>query len=458
MNPLEDSLQYVRDHKDEHLNDYKEILSIPSISTLPENKPDIERCAAWLADQLGRLNLDKVDVMPTGGHPLVYGEWLQAGVDKPTVLVYGHYDVQPADPLEEWNSPPFEPTINGDYIVARGASDMKGQIFAQIKAAEALVNHGGLPFNIKYLIEGEEEIGSENLESFIDNHLDLLECDFVLNTDACIFGKDQPGITYSLRGLAYFELEVRTSQKDLHSGRFGGSVRNPIHVLNNLITGMHDDQGRVTLPGFYDDVRELPDEERAAIAELPFTDERWRTMSTSDALYGEDGYTTKERVGVRPALDVNGIWSGFTGEGAKTVLPAVATCKLSTRLVAHQDHRKIVDMFRAYLEANVPEHVTWDLRDLSGGPGASMDRHSPWMKAAVEALRETFDKDTLFSPEGGSVPVVGMMQEKLGADSIMLGFALPDDGIHGPNEHQYLPNFFRGIETYIHYMTKLGEA
>ena len=457
MSQLKAALNQVRDDRDQHLSEYKELLSIPSVSTLPEHKGDILRCADWLAAQLKQAGMDNVDIKDTGGHPIVYGESLKAGKDKPTVLVYGHYDVQPADPFDEWDSPPFDPTINGDYIIARGASDMKGQIFAQIKAVQALTAHGDFPFNIKYLIEGEEEIGSENLDTFIDNNSDLLQCDVVLNTDACIFDKDQPGITYSLRGLAYFEIEIRTCEKDLHSGRFGGSVRNPIHILSELIAGMHDDQGRVTLPGFYDDVRALPQEERDAIAQLPFTDERWRKMSTSEALYGEDGFTTKERVGVRPALDINGIWGGFTGEGAKTVLPAVATCKLSTRLVAHQDHTKVPAMLRAYLEAHMPDHVQWELRDLSGGPAATMDRHSPWMAAATAALHDTFGKDTLFSPEGGSVPVVGMMQEKLGVDSIMLGFALPDDGIHGPNERQYLPNFYRGIETYIHYMIRLGD-
>ena len=454
MSTLEAALEWARANKDAHLAELKEVLSIPSVSTLAAHKPDILRCADWLADQLKRLNLTKVEIMPTGGHPVVYGEWLEAP-GKPTVLIYGHYDVQPADPFEEWDSPPFEPTVREDYLYARGASDMKGQIFGQIKAMEALSKNGGLPFNVKYLIEGEEEIGSENLESFIDANLDMLKCDFVLNTDAAIYGKDQPGITYSLRGLAYFEIEVRGPGKDLHSGRFGGSVRNPANELCILLAGMHDADGRVTLPGFYDNVRDLPQEERDALAKLPGSEKDWLAMCGSKATYGEKGYSTAERVGVRPCLDINGIWSGFTGEGAKTVLPAVATAKLSTRLVANQKHTDIPAMLNAYMEANAPKDITWVVRDLGGGPGATMDRHSPYMKAAVEALRTTFGKDTLFSPMGGSIPVVGMMQEKLGADSILLGFALPDDGIHGPNERQYVPNFYRGIETYIHYMTSV---
>jgi acetylornithine deacetylase/succinyl-diaminopimelate desuccinylase-like protein len=458
MADIETALNYVREHRDAHQKELIEVLSIPSVSTLAEHKPDIERCANWLADQLRRLNLDTVEIKPTGGHPIVYGEWLQAGADKPTVLVYGHYDVQPADPFDEWDSPPFDPEIRDDYIYARGASDMKGQIFAQIKAAEAMANHGGLPFNIKYLIEGEEEIGSENLEAFIDKNVELLKCDFVLNTDAGIYSIDQPGITYSLRGLAYFEVEVRGPSKDLHSGRFGGTVRNPIHVLSDLISGMHDDEGRVTLPGFYDKVREVPGDERAALAALPYEDEHWKEMSASKALYGEKGYFPLEQIGIRPCLDVNGIWSGFTGEGAKTVLPSVATCKLSTRLVAHQVHTDIPAMLNAYMEANVPEGIDWEVRDLGGGPAATMDRHSKWMTAAEDALRESYNKDTLFSPEGGSIPVIAMMQQKLGVDSIMLGFSLPDDGIHGPNERQYMPNFFLGIETYIRYMGRVAET
>lgn len=451
MSDLEAALDWARSHTEEHLAELKEVLAIPSVSTLTEHKPDILRCADWIAGQLKRLGLSTVEIKETPGHPIVYGEWLGAP-GKPTVLIYGHYDVQPADPFEEWDSPPFEPTVREDYIYARGASDMKGQIFAEIKAMESVSKHGGLPFNVKYLIEGEEEIGSENLEDFIDNNIDLLQCDFVLNTDAGIYSKDQPGITYSLRGLAYFEIEVRGPSKDLHSGRFGGTVRNPANELCKLIAGLHDEKGRVTLPGFYDDVREISQEERDDIAKLPYSDEEWMEMSCSKALHGEDGFTTHERVGVRPCLDVNGIWSGFTGDGAKTVLPAVATVKLSTRLVAHQKHQNIPAMLNAYMEANVAEGLEWEVRDLGGGPGASMDRHSTYMKAAEDALRTTYGKKTLFSPEGGSVPVVGMMQEKLGADSIMLGFALPDDGIHGPNERQYLPNFFKGIETYIHYL------
>ena len=300
----------------------------------------------------------------------------------------------------------------------------------------------------------EEEICSEQLEDFVNNNVDLLKCDFVLNCDAGIHGKDLPGIVYSLRGLSYFELELRAHGKDLHSGRFGGSVLNPIHVLCELIAGMHDENGRVTLPGFYDKVRDLDAEEREALSKLPYSDDHWMEMATAKALHGEKGFSTIERVGARPALDVNGIWAGFTGEGAKTVLPAVAHAKLSTRLVADQRSKDIDAQLRAYLDANVPDGIAYTLTELHTGEGSIMARDSEYMQHALAALKEVFGKDPVFSREGGSVPVVSLLQENLGVDSIMLGFALPDDGIHGPNERQYLPNFFRGIETYIRFLAK----
>ena len=456
MASVDAAIAYARSHTDEHLEQYKELLAIPSVSTLSEHTDDIKRCGEWLAGQLRALGMTRVEIMPTPRHPVVYAEWLGAP-GKPTILVYGHYDVQPADPFDEWESPPFEPTIRGDYIHARGASDMKGQIFAQIKAMECLVAQGDPPVNIKYLLEGEEEIGSPNLGPFIDAHKEMLKCDVVLNCDAGIHAPDQPAISYSLRGLAYFEVEIRAHKKDLHSGLFGGSVANPAHVLCELIAGMHDENGRVTLPGFYDRVRDLEDEEREALAKIPQSDEEWIAMAGAKGLYGEVGYTTVERIGARPTLEVNGIWSGFIGEGSKTVLPAVATAKISARLVADQNPGDVKAQLEGYLRASAPDLVDWELRELVHGPGAIMDRNSPYMRAAVDALRATFDADTIFRREGGSIPVVGMMQEQLGVDSVLLGFALHSDGIHGPNERQYLPNFFRGIETYIHYLTKLAE-
>jgi len=454
MAVTDQAIAAVQDNRERHLHELKDLLSIPSVSTDPDRTDDVLRCAGFMADQLRALKLDRVEVMPTGGHPIVYGEWLNAP-GKPTVLVYGHYDVQPAELADGWDTEPFEPTIKDGYIYARGASDMKSQIFAQIKAMECIVMQGDPPVNIKYLIEGEEEIGSAHLEAFIDNNLDLLACDFVLNCDAAIDGKDQPGITYGLRGLAYFELMIQGPENDLHSGKFGGAIRNPIHVLAELIAGMHDADGRVTLPGFYDKVRDLDPEEREALAKLPYSDKDFQELSGSKSLYGETGYTTIERIGARPALDVNGIWGGYTGAGAKTVLPARAHAKLSTRLVPDQDWRDIESTLRAYLDANVPAGVHWTLHEHSGGPPAIMDRNSPYMAAAIEALEEVFNNEVHFSREGGSIPIVALLQQKLGVDTILLGFGLPDDAIHGPNERQYLPNFHKGIETYIRFLGKL---
>jgi acetylornithine deacetylase/succinyl-diaminopimelate desuccinylase-like protein len=454
MTALNAAIEHARARHEAYLDELKGLLAIPSISTLPENKEDVLRTAEWFADALRGLGMTRAEVMPTPCHPMVYAEWLGAP-GKATVLVYGHYDVQPVDPLDEWETAPFEPTVRGDYIHARGASDMKGQIFAQLKAVEALVAQGDLPINLKYLLEGEEEIGSPSLDDYVDANHDLLQCDFVLNCDTGIVSPDLPAIVYALRGLSYFELEIRGPQKDLHSGLFGGAVHNPAQVLCDLIAGMHDADGRVTLPGFYDTVREVDDDERAQIARMPLSDDDWRNMAGVPALWGEKGYTTLERVGARPTLEVNGLVSGFIVEGAKTVLPARALAKISTRLVADQEPTAIKAQLAAYVEANAPETVTWEVRELSHGPGAIMERDSAPMRAAAAALKEVFGVEPILRREGGSVPIVGVLQEKLGVDSIMLGFALPDDGIHGPNERQYLPNLYKGIETYIRFMMSL---
>ncbi len=456
MTHADKAVELARGRHAAFLDQYAEILHIPSVSTLPEHRADVRRMAEWWAAELRRLGMTRVEINETPCHPIVCAEWLNAP-GKPTVLVYGHYDVQPVDPVDEWESDPFGADVRGEWIFARGASDMKGQIFAQMKAMECLRDaDGAYPVNIKYLLEGEEEIGSANLPDFIDTHCEQLACDVTLNCDAGMHAPDTPSITYALRGLAYFEIELRAPGHDLHSGLFGGSVRNPIHVLADLIAGMHNARGRVTLPGFYDRVRALDEEERALLARVPWSEEEWLDMTGAAALYGEEGYTTHERVGARPTLDVNGIWGGFTGEGAKTVLPARAWAKLSTRLVPDQHHGEIEGMLRAYLEANAPKDVEWTLKVHSLGPGAVMDRESTYMQSAAAALEEVFGRPPLFKREGGSVPVVGLFQEKLGVDSIMLGFALPGDGIHGPNERQHLPTLFRGVETYIRFLCRLS--
>lgn len=445
------AIHCARGRREQHLAALKEVLAIPSISTLPAHKGDVERTASWIAEELRRIGISHVEIMPTGGHPIVYAE--QSSVPgKRTVLVYGHYDVQPADPMEEWVSPPFEATVRGDNLYARGASDMKGQMVALMKAVECLTNVGDLPVHMKFLFEGEEEIGSPHLAPFIRSHRELFGCDVVLNCDSGILRPDLPAIVYALRGLAYFEIEVRGPKNDLHSGMFGGTVHNPAQVLCELIAGMHDADGRVTLPHFYDDVLPLSKDDREALARLPGSDDQWRAIAGTPALWGESGYSTVERAGARPTLDVNGIVGGFAGEGSKTVLPAKALAKISMRLVPNQDAVAVAEQLRAYLREKAPPTVTWEVREMAHCPPAVMRRDSPAMHAAVRALKDVFGVEPLFKREGGSVPAVAMLHRLLGVDTVMLGFALPDDGFHGPNEKLHLPNFFRGIETYIRFL------
>jgi acetylornithine deacetylase/succinyl-diaminopimelate desuccinylase-like protein len=449
------ALEFARRNHDRYLAEYKEFLSIPSVSTLSEHKPDMQRAAEWVAGQMRQMGLQNVEIMPTKGHPVVYGEWLGAP-GQPTVLVYGHYDVQPVDPLHEWTSPPFEPTIKGDNIYARGASDMKGQDHAFLKALEALLKHDELAVNVKVMIEGEEEIGSPNLGAFMDEHKEKLKCDVALNADSGIMRPDLPSITYGLRGLAYFEVWVYGPKQDLHSGLFGGSVPNPAQVLCELIAGMHDENGHITLPGFYDKVRVLSEAERAELARLPHSDERWQEMTGVPQLYGEKGFTTLERLGARPTLEVNGLLSGFTGEGSKTVLPAKAMAKISTRLVPYQDHKEVEQQLKEYFRQNAPPMVRWEVRNLVSGPAVLVRQDTAGARAAAKALEETFGVKPVFKMEGGSVPVVSMVQDKLGVDSILMGFGLPDDNLHSPNEKQHLPNYYRGIEAYIRFFSALA--
>lgn len=457
MPPLaEQACQYARAQREAHLEQLQVLLRMPSISTLPEHAPDVQRTAQWLAEELRRLGMEDVEIFPTEGHPIVYGHWLRAE-GRPTVLIYGHYDVQPADPLDEWDSPPFEPVIRGEDIHARGASDMKGQITAILRAVDALSAQGDLPVNIKFLLEGEEEVGSPHLGAFIDAHSDMLSCDGVLNCDSGIHAPDTPAITYALRGLAYFEVEVRGPEKDLHSGLFGGAVHNPAQALCELIAGMHDAEGRVTLPGFYDNVRELEPDERESMARLPHSDTEWLEMTGAPALWGESGYTVPERIGARPTLDVNGLVSGFTGTGSKTVLPATALAKISMRLVPDQDSGEVYGQLCEYMRRNAPGSITWEVREMTHAPAAIMDRRAPTMKVAQKALEDVFGVPPVFRREGGTIPIVHLLQTKLGVDTVMLGGAMPGDGIHGPNEKHHLPNFFRGIETYIRFLCGLAK-
>lgn len=455
MQDPQSALDYARQHRDGALEDLTEFLRIPSISTLPEHKPDLVKAANWVADKLRGLGLKAVEVLPTAGHPVVYGEWLEAMESAPTVLVYGHYDVQPVDPLDLWKSPPFEPAIRGKDLFARGASDMKGQIVAQLKAVEALVKTSGLPLNLKFMIEGEEEIGSPSLAAFIEQHRSQLSCDFCLNLDAGVLGPDLPSITLALRGLAYFEIRIRGPAGDLHSGTFGGAVENPANVLARLIAGMHDGAGRVTLPGFYDQVRPVTEQDRADLARLPQDDAWWMEQSGTKALAGEAGFTATERATSRPTLDVNGLLSGFTGVGSKTVLPAKAMAKISTRLVPDQRPEEIHESLIKYMRQSAPPTVTWEVEMLAGAVPGVIDSHSPEVQTAARALEAAWGKPALYKREGGTVPVVGMIKEILGVNSLLLGFGLPDDNLHAPNEKFHLPNFYRGIDTLIRFLAPL---
>jgi acetylornithine deacetylase/succinyl-diaminopimelate desuccinylase-like protein len=381
---------------------------------------------------------------------------LAAGPGKPTYLIYGHYDVQPVEPLDLWQSPPFEPTLNGENMYARGASDMKGQVTTSFKAVEAMVRTGGLPVNIKFLIEGEEEIGSPSLGDFIAAHTELLACDLAINPDTGMLGAEIPTITYGLRGLAYFELRISGPKQDLHSGLYGGVVHNPAQVLCELVAGMHDEQGRVSLPGFYDSVRPLSEEERAELARLPVDDDFYLKQTGVPALYGEAGYTAIERVGARPTLEVNGLLSGFTGEGQKTVLPAKAMAKISMRLAPDQDHEEVHQQLRRYLEMHAPPTVRWEVIKMSGSPASVSDLHIPAVTALSRALEAVWGKRPVFRREGGSVPVVAQMKEILGVESVLTGFGLPDDNLHAPNEKIHLPTFYRGIDALIHFIDNLG--
>ncbi len=450
----EAAIQYVRKNKEKFLGSLKDFLNIPSISTDPTHNSDMRHAADWVAAQLRALGMQKVQLFPTPRHPIVYGEYLGAA-DAPTVLIYSHYDVQPADPLDQWKTGPFDPTVRGENFFGRGVSDMKGQLAAVLKAVEALYKNGGIPVNLKWLVEGEEEIGSPNLESFISSHKDLLACDFAFNPDSGMIGKDEPTITYALRGLAYFELRISGPVNDLHSGVFGGVVHNPAIVLAELVAGMHDGKGRITLPGFYDHVRKLSKEERAELARIP-TDEKYYLEKTGvPALYGETGFSHTERAGARPTLDVNGLFSGFTGAGSKTIIPATAMAKISCRIVPDQTPKEVYQQMRKYLEQNAPNDIRWELIEMHGGEPSISDRENAGVNAFADALETVWGKRPYFKREGGSIPVVSTMQQVLAVESVIGGFGLPDDNFHAPNEKLHLPTWYRGIEALVHFFLNL---
>lgn len=448
------ALDYAHQHKTDFLDGLKQFVAIPSISTDPESKADIQRAAEWAAARLKALGIEKVAILPTAGHPVVYGEWLGAP-GKPIMLVYGHYDVQPVDPIELWQSGPFEPTEVGENLFGRGASDMKGQVMAALSALESVVRTGKLPVNVKFLLEGEEEIGSPSLGKWIVEHRDLLKSDFCLNPDAGMMGKDYPTITYGLRGLAYFELRVYGPAHDLHSGLAGGMVHNPAQALAELIAAMHDADGRILLPGFYDKVRTLSAEEHVDFARLPETEADLLAMTGVPALWGEPEYTPLERTGARPTLEINGMLSGFTGKGQKTVLPAWAMAKISCRLVPDQDPNEVHEQLKRFLSEKAPKTIRWELEKFSGEPASISKLDQPAVKALEAALKTVWGVQPFFRREGGSIPVVGQMQTILGIESVLTGFGLPDDNLHAPNEKMHVPTWYRGIDALIHFIFNL---
>lgn len=442
---MDQVLSFITSNRERYLEELKDFLRIPSVSTHPHHAEDVRRCALFLADELRRIGMKRVACVPTGGHPIVYAEWMDAP-GKPTVLFYGHYDVQPAEPFELWETPPFEPAVRGDNLFARGATDDKGQVWLHVKALEAhLSRRGQLPVNVKMLIEGEEEVSSRHLDAYIDDHLADLNADVVVISDTGMYDYEQPSICYGLRGLVYMEIRIEGPCKDLHSGGFGGSVANPLNVLSGLIAQLIDADGRVTIPGFYDDVVPLSAAERRAFASLPFSEDEYRGRMGVDELAGERGYSTLERIWARPTCDVNGILGGFTGEGSKTVLPSKGMAKVSMRLVPNQDPDRIAAAFEAYIRRLAPPSVKIEVIRHGTGKPVLTPRDHPAVQAASVAIEKGFGKTPVYIREGGSIPVVATFREKLGLPTVLMGFGLPDCDAHAPNEKFHLKNYYRGI-------------
>lgn len=439
--------EYIDQNKDRFLEELFELLRIPSISTDSTKKGEIRKAADFLLSQLDSLDLERVELFETPGNPIVYAEHCPYD-NRPTVLVYGHYDVQPSDPNDLWDTPPFEPTIKDGLIYARGASDDKGQAFTHVKAIESFVRSGQpIPVNVKFLLEGEEEIGSPNLVPFLEEHKEMLACDMVLISDTAMFAEDQPSITYGLRGLAYMEVEVVGPNRDLHSGVYGGAVENPVNVLCEMIAKLKDEDGVIQIPGFYDNVVPLTEADREASAALPFDEEAYKKSLDIKAVHGEKGYTTLERASARPTLDVNGIWGGYQGEGAKTVLPSKAGAKISMRLVPDQNPKEIARLFSSYFASLAPDTVKVKVEEHHGGFASMTDLDFYGLKAGAKAFEEVYDKEVLFSREGGSIPIVADFKKVLGVESILMGFGLTSNAIHSPNENFAVKDFYRGIKT-----------
>jgi acetylornithine deacetylase/succinyl-diaminopimelate desuccinylase-like protein len=458
---IDDALAYIRSHRRQTLEALLALLRFPSVSTLPEHTPDMEAAAAWLAAHLDRAGLQGVELLPTAGRPVVYGEWLGAGADAPTLLAYGHYDVQPADPLDEWRTAPFEPAVRGENLYARGASDDKGQLMAVVAAAAAYLQSAGrLPLNLKVMLEGEEEISSPNMPAFIRAQRERLAADAVLICDGNILSPELPMISHGVRGMAYMEVEVRGPATDLHSGTFGGVVDNPFNVLVRLLAQLQDaETGRVTIPGFYDRVRPIDDEERRLLAQVPIGEEQARQLTGVSVLGGgEKDYSHLERVSLRPTLDIHGLPGGFTSAGKKTVIPARALAKVSMRLVPDQDPLEIAALFGRHLESLAPPSVTLQVRTLGTARPAFCDFRRPAIRAADRAFTLAFGRAPVYMRGGGSLPIVADLQDTLGAPVVLMGLGLPDDNAHAPNEKIHLPTLYRGMEALVHYLALLPEG
>lgn len=455
---LTDALTYSERHREQFLLELKELLEIPSISALLEHQPDMQRAAQWLVDHFTAMGLKHVKVNPTPGHPIVTADWLDAGPDKPTVLIYGHYDVQPVDPIELWHSDPFHAEVRGDYLFGRGTSDDKGQLFIHAKVLEAyLKTSGKLPVNVKLIVEGEEEVGGPNLDAFVIANKSYLKADVAVISDTSMIKPGQPSLVYGLRGLCYIQVEVTGPRRDLHSGQYGGAVYNPLQAVCEMIASLKDRNGHITVPGFYDKVVPLDDAERARIAAVPAGALSFEEDAGISGVWGEAGYTIRERTTARPTLEINGIWGGFQGEGPKTVLPSKASAKISCRLVANQDHLEIARLLQDHLKNIAPPYVTVTTKRMNGGHGALIDVNSKYMRSAAHVLAQVFGRPPVYEREGGSIPVVATFQTELGIDSVMLGFGLPDDNLHSPDEKFYLPNFYQGIETTIRFLAEVGQ-
>ncbi|MDX5423237.1 MAG: dipeptidase [Hymenobacteraceae bacterium] len=438
--------QYISENKDRFLNELLDMLRIPSVSADPKFKQDVMRTAEFVKQKLEEAGADVVELCETAGNPIVYGEKM-VDPSLPTVLVYGHYDVQPADPYELWNSPPFEPVIKDGKIYARGACDDKGQMYMHVKAFETMMRTNSLACNVKFMIEGEEEVGSVNLATFVRENVEKLKADVILISDTGMLGNDTPSITTGLRGLSYIEVEVTGPNRDLHSGLYGGAVANPINILCDMVASLHDEHNRITVPGFYDNVQELSQEERAEMARAPFDLEKYKKALDLGDVHGEAGYSTMERNSIRPTLDVNGIWGGYTGEGAKTVIPSKAFAKISMRLVPNQSSEEITEKFKRHFESIAPKSVKVVVKPHHGGEPVVTPTDSVAYQAAARAYEETFGVKPIPVRSGGSIPIVAMFKSVLGLDSVLMGFGLDSDAIHSPNENFGVFNFMKGIET-----------